>query len=86
MIKDERPYITHEGIEYRCYQAGYLNPVQHKWSFVIEGVDSGIRHGEKISFFGIEMTVTFTMRREAETTKMFKNVSGHETYFEAWIV
>lgn len=87
MLKDEKPYIKHDGQEYRCYQAGYFNPVQHKWTFVIDGVDSGICHGEKIKFMGIEFTVTFTERREATNiTDCFNNTSGTETAIQAWII
>tara|TARA_R110001599_G_scaffold349173_1_gene577080 strand:- start:475 stop:735 length:261 start_codon:yes stop_codon:yes gene_type:complete len=84
MIKDEKPYITHEGKEYRCYQAGYYNPVQHKWQFVIDGVDSNIRYQEWIEFMGLKLKVCFSLRRKAEVTSMFNNVSGKETYLEAW--
>lgn len=86
MIKDEKPYITHNGKEYRCYQAGYYNPVQHKWNFVIDGVDSDIYSQQSFEFMGMKLTVCFSMRREAETTKPFNNVSGKETYFEAWAI
>lgn len=86
MIKDEKPYITHDGKEYRCYLAGYTNPVQHKWSFVIDGVDSGIFHGQSFEFMGMKLTVCFSMRRDAETTTPFNNVSGVETYIEAWAI
>lgn len=84
MVKDEVPYVTHEDVEYRCYLAGYLNPVMHKWSFVIDGVDSGIKTGERVNFMGLNLRVTFSLRRDAISTKMFSNVSGFETYFEAW--
>ena len=84
MIRDEKPYIKHGEIEYQCYLAGYFNPVQHKWSFVIDGVNSDIRYNEWIEFVGIKLRVCFSLRREAETTKMFNNTSGQETYIEAW--
>lgn len=84
MIKDEKPYLTHNGNEYRCYLAGYFNPVQHKWSFVIDGIDSGIHYQEWIEFMGMKLRVCFSLRRVAETTKMFNNCQGQETYFEAW--
>lgn len=84
MLKDEVPYVAHEEIEHRCYLAGYFNPVMHKWSFVIDGVDSGIKTGECVKFMGLNLKVTFSLRREAISTKMFSNVSGVETYFEAW--
>ena len=86
MIKDEIPYITHQGKEYRCFLAGYLNPVQHKWSFVIDGVDSSIRHQESIEFMGMTLTVCFSLRRKAKTTTMFNHVTGVETYIEAWAI
>ena len=65
MIKDEKPYISHKGDNFRCYIAGYLNPVQHKWSFVIDGVEHNIKHGEEIEFMGLTLTVCFTLKREA---------------------
>lgn len=86
MVKNERPYILHDGNEYQCYLAGYLNPVQHKWSFVIDGVDSSIRSQSKIHFLGLDLTVCFSERRDALSTKMFNNTSGKETYFEAWLI
>jgi hypothetical protein len=86
VIKDEKPYISHKGESFRCYLAGYLNPVQHKWSFVIDGVDSDIKHNEKIDFMGMTLTVCFSLRRDAVTTKPFNNVTGKETYIEAWLV
>jgi hypothetical protein len=87
MIKEEKPYIKHNDKEYMCYQAGYTNPVQHKWSFLIDDIDSDIRCGEKIVFFGIEFTVTFTIRRESTwINEMFNNTSGRETRIEAWVV
>lgn len=84
MIKNEKPYIIHDGHEYRCYLAGYYNPVQHKWHFVIDGTDSTIYHQEYIEFFGIKLKVTYSERRRAMTTKPFNTVSGQETYIEAW--
>ena len=84
MVKDEKPYIRHEGTEHRCYLAGYLNPVQHKWSFVIDGIDNSIFSQSKIEFLGLNLTVCYSERREAKNTKMFKNTSGKETYLEAW--
>jgi hypothetical protein len=33
---------------------------------------------------GLNLRVTFSLRRDAISTKMFLNVSGFETYFEAW--
>jgi hypothetical protein len=86
VIKDEKPYINHKGDDFRCYLAGYLNPIQHKWSFVIDGVDSGIRHNERIDFMGITLTVCLSLRRDAVVTKPFNNVTGKETYIEAWLL
>jgi hypothetical protein len=86
MIKDEKPYISHKGEHYRCYLAGYFNPVQHKWNFVIDGVDHPIRYDEFIHFMGMKLKVCFCLRKEAEKTKMFNNVSGKETYLEAWSI
>ena len=86
MIKDEKPYITHNGNDYRCYLAGYINPVQHKWGFVIDGVDSDITHMEKVKFMGMDLTVCFSLRRDADVTKPFNNICGQETYFEAWAI
>lgn len=83
-IEDEKPYIIHKDKRYRCYLAGYYNPLCHKWNFVIDGVDSDICHGESLKFMGLDLTVTFSMRRVAVTTKIFNNVSGSETYIEAW--
>lgn len=84
MVKEEKPYIINRGVEYRCYKAGYYNPIQHKWHFVIDGVESPIISHEQIEFMGMILTVCFTCRRLAETTRIFNNVSGKETYIEAW--
>jgi len=84
MVKDEKPYINHDGIDYRCYLAGYTNPVQHKWSFVLAGIENPVRYGEKIDFMGLVLTVTFSLRRKAEATAMFNNCPDDETYLEAW--
>lgn len=83
MIKDGEPYIVHDGNEHRCYLAGYYNPVQHKWHFVIDGVDSDIRYQEHIKFMDMWLKVTYSERRQAVITKPFNNVSGQETYIEA---
>jgi len=86
MIVDERPYIKHDGVNYKCYLAGYMNPVQHKWSFVIAGDDNPIFYGEKIEFMGHVMSVTFTNRRDKLTTEALNTEFETETYIEAWIL
>lgn len=86
MIKDGAQYISFFGEKHRCYYAGYANPIQHKWTFIIDGVDSGIKYGAEIIFLDTVMSVTFTNRREAETTSYLANGSGKETVIEAWIV
>jgi len=85
MIKNEIPYIIHNKNEHRCYLAGYINPVMHKWCFVIDGVNSGIKYGQSLEFMGLKLRVTYTLRRKAKTTSMFNNTSGAETYIESWI-
>lgn len=84
MIVGEIPYIKHKSKKYRCYIAGYNNPVSNKWGFVIDGVDSPIYCDAVILFFGMKLKVSFTLRRQATATKCFTNCSGSETYIEAW--
>lgn len=86
MMIDEKPYIKYDNKLYQCYLAGYTNPVQHKWSFVISGIDSGMVSGEKIAFFDMTLTVTYTERRENVVSKPMKTGSNHETYIEAWMI
>jgi hypothetical protein len=74
MIKNEIPYIEHNGKEYRCYQAGYVNPIQHKWQFIIKGINSNIFANSKIKFMNLEFTVTYTLRDE------------EQTLIQAWII
>jgi len=67
MIKDGKQYIEHKGVKHQCLTAGYVNHIQHKWSFNIEGYDNPIYSGEKIKFLGTEFTVCLTVREFDKT-------------------
>jgi hypothetical protein len=82
-IEDGKQIITHRGKEYELISAGY-RWIMHKWSFVIAGVDSEIRHGQEIEFLGTTMTVTFTVRRDKSAAYVGKHST--ETFLEAWIL
>lgn len=81
MLKDGTQIIEHDGKKYNLINAGY-RWIQHKWSFTIQGHDSPIFHGQKITFLETEMTVTFTSRGQAEHHGHHKT----ETFIEAWIL
>lgn len=76
MIKDGEQFIHCEGIGYKCSFAGYFNPIQHKWKFVIDGVDSNIFSSSEIYFLETKFTVCFTER----------NSEINKTSIDAWII
>lgn len=82
MIKDGTQYIIHKNKKYELIQAGY-RWIQHKWSFIIAGIENPIDHEEEIFFLNTKMSVTFTERRDKTT-----NAGKHETetFIEAWIL
>lgn len=75
MIKEGKQFIYHNGKEYQCLSVSYFNPIQHKWSFIIDGIDSKIKSGEKITFLDTLFTVCFTDRERS-----------YKTTIHAWIV
>jgi hypothetical protein len=88
-IKDGNQYIVHNGIKHKCYLAGYYNPIQHKWEFLIDGIDSDIHSGHEIEFLNSKLSVCFTQRRDSPKDSILSslnNVSGKETYIQAWVI
>lgn len=82
MIKDGEQVIIHNQKEYMLMHASY-RWIMHKWGFLIQGHDSPIYSGEKITFLNSEMTVCFTERQE-KTETCGKHET--ETFIEAWIL
>lgn len=84
IIRDESQYIEFNNKRFMCAFAGYINPIQKKWGFLIGGDNSGIFSGMDFTFLGTSFRTTYTLRRSV--TNSWLSSHDTETYIQAWVL
>lgn len=67
MIKNGKQFLNHNGKSYQCEFAGYVNPIQHQWLFIIDGIDNNIHTPDNIEFLNTKMSICSTVRKAGKT-------------------